>query len=125
MRNWCLATIFCTGSGGRAAPTVSISFHSPASLFRLPTTRIHVDETNTIRDKRVFGGQYAELDWRPLPEFDVLGGLRLNETFEDKASGHFDGFDPADDEFGARKAEYHAALGNPRRELSCLERRSE
>jgi iron complex outermembrane receptor protein len=68
-----------------------------------PTTQIHVDETNTIRDKRVFGGQYAEVDWRPLPELDVLGGLRLNETFEDKASGHFDGFDSADDEFGREK----------------------
>jgi iron complex outermembrane receptor protein len=62
------------------------------------TTAIHVDETNTIRDKRVFSGQYSEFDWRPLPELDVLGGLRLNETFEDKTSGHFDGFDSADDD---------------------------
>ncbi|MBV9569880.1 MAG: TonB-dependent receptor [Alphaproteobacteria bacterium] len=64
-----------------------------------PTTLIHVDETNTIRDKRVFGGQYAEFDWRPMPDLDILAGLRLNETFEDKNSGHLDGFDPADNEF--------------------------
>jgi len=64
-----------------------------------PTTAIHVDETNTIRDKRVFSGQYAEFDWRPLPAVDILGGLRLNETFENKSSGHFDGFDSAGDEF--------------------------
>jgi outer membrane receptor protein involved in Fe transport len=64
-----------------------------------PTTTIHVDETNTIRDERMFGGQYVEFDWQPLPALDVLAGLRLNETFEDKSSGHFDGFDSADDEF--------------------------
>jgi iron complex outermembrane receptor protein len=64
-----------------------------------PTTAIHVDETNTIRDKRAFGGQYAEVDWRPRPALDLLAGLRLNETFEDKGSGHFDGFDSADNEF--------------------------
>ncbi|MBV8800303.1 MAG: TonB-dependent receptor [Alphaproteobacteria bacterium] len=64
-----------------------------------PTTAIHVDETNTIRDKRVFGGQYAEIDWRPLSALDILAGLRLNETFEDKNSGHLDGFNSADDEF--------------------------
>lgn len=68
-----------------------------------PTTAIHVDETNVIRDKRIFGGQHLEFDWRPLPALDILAGLRLNETFEDKSSGHFDGFDSADDEF-AREA---------------------
>jgi iron complex outermembrane receptor protein len=64
-----------------------------------PTTAIHVDETNTIRDKRMFGGQYVEFDWQPLPALDVLAGLRLNETLEDKSSAHFDGFDSADNEF--------------------------
>jgi len=68
-----------------------------------PTTAIHVDETNTIRDKRVFGGQYAEFDWHPEPALDILAGLRLNETFEDKSSGHLDGFDSADDEFARDK----------------------
>jgi iron complex outermembrane recepter protein len=68
-----------------------------------PTSALHVDETNTIRDERVFGGEYAEFDWRPEPALDILAGLRLNETLEDKTSAHFDGFDSADDEFARDK----------------------
>jgi iron complex outermembrane receptor protein len=64
-----------------------------------PTSALHVDEINTIRDERVFGGEYVEFDWRPKPAIDILAGLRLNETFEDKTSAHLDGFDSADDEF--------------------------
>ncbi|HTQ14811.1 MAG TPA: TonB-dependent receptor [Rhizomicrobium sp.] len=63
-----------------------------------PTTSLHVDEINTIRDKRLFGGQYAEFDWRPTSAWDITAGLRLNETYEDKASVHIDGFDPTADE---------------------------
>ncbi|HEX3944546.1 MAG TPA: TonB-dependent receptor [Rhizomicrobium sp.] len=68
-----------------------------------PTTALHVDEINTIRDERVFGGQYAEFDWHPEPALDILAGLRLNETSEDKTSAHFDGFDSAADEFARDK----------------------
>lgn len=63
-----------------------------------PTTSLHVDEINTIRDKRFFVGQYAEFDWRPAAGWDIAAGLRLNETFEDKTSVHIDGFDPTADE---------------------------
>jgi len=68
-----------------------------------PTTRIHVDEINTIRDQRVFIGQYAEFDWRPMSAVDVLGGLRLNETSEDKTSGHIDTIDSTADESAREK----------------------
>jgi len=51
----------------------------------------------------VFGGQYAEFDWHPEPALDILAGLRLNETSEDKTSAHLDGFDSADDEFARDK----------------------
>ncbi len=60
-----------------------------------PTTALHVDEVNTIRDSRLFGGEYAEFDWRPQPGWDIVAGLRLNETGESKDSGHTDGFDPS------------------------------
>ncbi|HSC17871.1 MAG TPA: TonB-dependent receptor, partial [Rhizomicrobium sp.] len=63
-----------------------------------PTTAIHVDEINTIRDTRVFGGQYAEFDWHPVPALDLLAGLRMNETGESKSSGHIDTLDPTADE---------------------------
>jgi len=68
-----------------------------------PTTSLHVDEVNTIRDQRVFGGQYAEFDWRPAAGWDIDAGLRLNETYEDKNSAHIDGFDSGADESAREK----------------------
>ncbi len=62
------------------------------------TTSLHVDEINIINDRRVFAGQYAQLDWKFEERWDVLAGLRLNETYEKKASAHIDGFDPGANE---------------------------
>jgi len=75
-------------------------YFAPLSGLVLPpsTTAIHVDEINTIRDKRLFGGQYAEFDWHPLRALDVLAGLRMNETGENKTSAHIDTIDPTADE---------------------------
>ncbi|HEY2032762.1 MAG TPA: TonB-dependent receptor [Rhizomicrobium sp.] len=80
--------------------SVNGAYYVPLSglVVALPTTSLHVDEINTIRDKRLFGGQYAEVDWHPASAWDVTAGLRLNETYENKASVHIDGFDPAADE---------------------------
>lgn len=73
-----------------------------------PTTSVPVDEINTIRDLRRFGGEYAEFGWHPHTDWVVTAGLRLNETYEDKTSGHRDVVDPTADE--------HArASGNQRR----------
>ena len=62
------------------------------------TTSLHVDEINTIADRRVFAGQYAQFDWKPDRRWDITAGLRFNETFERKVSAHIDGFDPTADE---------------------------
>lgn len=64
-----------------------------------PTTSLHVDEINSVADRRVFVGQYAQLDWKPDDRWDVVAGLRLNETYEHKDSVHIDGFDSSLDEF--------------------------
>lgn len=64
--------------------------------------KIHIDEFNTIADRRVFAGQYVQFDWKPDPRWDVMGGLRLNETYEHKTSGHVDTIDSTQDEFAAR-----------------------
>ena len=61
------------------------------------TTSIHVDEINTIKDSRVFAGQYVQADWTSGP-INLLAGLRVNETAEHKRSGHIDTLDPADSE---------------------------
>jgi iron complex outermembrane receptor protein len=62
------------------------------------TTSLHVDEINTIADRRLFAGQYGQIDWKPSERLDVVIGLRLNETSERKRSTHIDGFDPSADE---------------------------
>lgn len=58
------------------------------------TASLHVDEVNTLKDRRWFGGQYLQADWKIAPRWDMTFGLRLNETSEWKRSIHFDGFDP-------------------------------
>jgi iron complex outermembrane recepter protein len=67
------------------------------------TTSLHIDEINTVADARLFLGQYIQADWKPASRWDVLAGLRVNETFEDKRSGHIDGFDPTADTLDRRK----------------------
>lgn len=64
-----------------------------------PITSLHVDENNGVADHRSFAGQYAQVDWKPDARWDVVAGLRLNETYEEKDSAHIDGFDPTLDTF--------------------------
>lgn len=66
------------------------------------TTDLHVDEINSVNDKRIFTGQYAQLNWTPARSWTIDAGLRLNETYEHKLSTHIDGFDPAADTFDDR-----------------------
>jgi iron complex outermembrane receptor protein len=61
------------------------------------TTSLHVDEINSLSDQRVFSGQYVQADWKPDASWDVLAGIRLNETSERQDSTHIDGFDPTAD----------------------------
>ncbi len=47
---------------------------------------VTVNEIGTVYDRRVFAGQYAQLDWKPDKRWDVIGGIRLNEAYEHKDS---------------------------------------
>jgi iron complex outermembrane recepter protein len=67
------------------------------------TTDLHVDEINGLYDRRLFAGQYAQIDWKANLRWDFNGGLRLNETDEHKQSTHIDGFDPSLDTFDDRR----------------------
>lgn len=51
-----------------------------------PTTQIPVNEIGTVNDRRVFAGEYAQLDWEIADTVDLVAGLRLNETWEHKVS---------------------------------------
>jgi outer membrane receptor protein involved in Fe transport len=57
----------------------------PPSTSQLATTEI-----GTVSDKRWFLGQYVQADWKPNNDWDVLAGLRLNETFEHKDTSDVD-----------------------------------
>jgi len=42
----------------------------------------HPDELVNSSDQREFSGLYMQIDFQPVPAIDVLGGLRLNRTWE-------------------------------------------
>ncbi len=63
---------------------------------------LHVDEINTVYDRRLFVGEYAQLDWKIDARWDLNAGLRLNETVEHKRSTHIDGFDATANTFAAQ-----------------------
>ena len=53
----------------------------------------HVDEVNSLRNTRNFGGIYTQLNWAPTDAVTVLAGLRLNHTEEQQYSAHVDTID--------------------------------
>jgi iron complex outermembrane receptor protein len=59
------------------------------SVLPPPTTQIPVNEIGTVDDKRIFVGQYAQLDLKLGDRVDLTGGLRLNEAYEHKISSDF------------------------------------
>ena len=65
---------------GNGAYTVPLD----GSVVPPPTTQLPVNEVGFVADKRLFAGQYAQLDWKPDARWDLLIGVRLNETREDK-----------------------------------------
>jgi outer membrane receptor protein involved in Fe transport len=65
---------------GNSAYTVPLD----GSVLPPPTTELAVNELGFVADKRLFAGQYAQLDFKPDTRWDLLVGVRLNETREDK-----------------------------------------
>ncbi len=55
----------------------------------------HPDELVYSDDKRGFAGAYAQLDWQINSDFDVLAGLRLNNTRETASGVAIDNTGPA------------------------------
>jgi iron complex outermembrane receptor protein len=65
---------------GNSAYTVPLD----GSVVPPPTTQLPVDEVGFVADRRLFAGQYVQLDWKPDARWDLLVGVRLNETSESK-----------------------------------------
>jgi iron complex outermembrane recepter protein len=67
---------------GNSAYTVPLN----GSVLPPPATQLPVNEYGLVSDRRLFGGQYVQLDWKAGAHWDVLAGIRLNETDESKFS---------------------------------------
>jgi iron complex outermembrane receptor protein len=71
-----------TTQNGNSAYTVTLD----GSVVPPPTTQLPVNEYGYVGDKRQFWGQYAQLDWKPASRWDLVAGIRLNETHENKST---------------------------------------
>jgi iron complex outermembrane receptor protein len=47
---------------------------------------IEIDESTQVKDKRNFAGLYTQIDWKPIERLDIVAGLRLNRTDEDRTA---------------------------------------
>jgi iron complex outermembrane receptor protein len=71
-----------TTANGNSAYTVPLD----GSVVPPPTTQLPVDEYGSVSDRRLFAGQYVQLDWKPGTRWDLTAGIRLNETNESKST---------------------------------------
>jgi iron complex outermembrane receptor protein len=56
------------------------------SVLPPSTSQLTPNEIGSVNDKRWFMGQYLQADWKPDQRWDVMAGVRLNETFEHQFS---------------------------------------
>ena len=71
-----------TTQNGNSAYTVPLD----GSVLPPPAATIPVNEIGTLDDKRYFGGQYAQIDWKLGGRWDFIAGVRINEAYEHKDS---------------------------------------
>jgi iron complex outermembrane receptor protein len=71
-----------TTRNGNSAYTVPLD----GTVLPPATSSAIVNEVGTVNDRRVFAGQYAQVDWKPSMRWDVTAGLRLNEAQERKTT---------------------------------------
>jgi iron complex outermembrane receptor protein len=71
-----------TTQNGNSAYTVPLD----GSVLPPPTTQLPVNEYGYVSDKRLFWGQYVQIDWEADGRWDVMAGIRLNETSEGKST---------------------------------------
>jgi len=77
------------GYGRQATLNGNSAYTAPldGSTVPPPTTQLPVNEYGYVSDKRLFWGQYAQLDWKAGARLDFTMGVRLNETRESKLTG--------------------------------------
>lgn len=78
-----------------ACPVIPPATMPPAD----PPGGTTLDEINGLNDRRAFMGQYLQLDWKPDERWDLMAGLRLNETRERNTETHVDTADSTADTY--------------------------
>ena len=84
---------------GRASQaSMNGAYYAPLTgPIALPSTvDLHVDEINRVLNRRTFIGEYVQADYTPNERWEIVSGLRLNQTSIKSTSSHTDGFDPTE-----------------------------
>jgi outer membrane receptor protein involved in Fe transport len=86
-----VGTDWLYGLGTQTTRNGNAAYAVPLNGTVLPpsTSQLLVNEIGTVADKRVFGGQYAQFDWKTVSGWDLIGGIRINEAYEQKNSSDF------------------------------------
>ena len=71
-----------TGLNGNDGYTVPLD----GSVLPPPASSVPVTEVVTTDDRRLFAGEYVQVDWKPDSRWDVVAGIRLNQAYERKDS---------------------------------------
>ncbi len=76
------------GYGRQSTLNGNTAYTAPlnGSVLPPPTAQLPVNEFGFVADKRLFAGQYVQVDWKPDARWDMIAGARLNETRERKFS---------------------------------------
>ncbi|MHB8813516.1 MAG: TonB-dependent receptor [Steroidobacteraceae bacterium] len=76
------------GRGGQVTLNGNSAYTVPldGSEIPPPTWTFPPNEIGALDDKRLFVGEYAQVDFHPDARWDILAGVRLNETYEHKNS---------------------------------------
>jgi iron complex outermembrane recepter protein len=81
-------TDFLYGYGEQSTLNGNSAYTVPLDGSVVPplTSELPVNEFGYVSDKRLFAGQYVQLDWKPAARWDLTAGIRLNETSESKSA---------------------------------------
>lgn len=59
------------------------------------STQLEIDESTRLSDQRNFAGVYTQLDWKATEQWDVIAGIRYNDTRESRSGTAIDRHAPA------------------------------
>lgn len=95
--SWTTGFDFLFGNGHQDSDNFEYAV-LPNGANRPSSTQLPIDESTKLRDKRNFAGAYTQVEWRPGDRWNLLVGLRYNDTRESR---------------GGEAVDHNAAAGMP------------